>query len=132
MLAFVVIGARAYGRDVRFIDSQMVTTAHWLNEHIEPEALVAVHDIGAIGYFTQRPLIDLAGLITPEVIPIIRNEAALWEFITTRQADYLVTFPTWYPTLVRNPALTGVFMAGAAGAGQADDFMAVYRLNSKP
>ena len=132
VLAFVVIGARAYGRDVHFIDSQMVTTAHWLNEHIEPEALVAVHDIGAIGYFTQRPLIDLAGLITPEVIPIIRNEAALWEFITTRQADYLVTFPTWYPTLVRNPALTGVFMAGAAGAGQADDFMAVYRLNSKP
>jgi hypothetical protein len=132
VLAFVVIGARAYGRDVHFIDSEMVTTARWLNEHIEPKALVAVHDIGAIGYFTQRPLIDLAGLITPEVIPIIRNEAALWEFITARQADYLVTFPTWYPTLVRNSALTGVFSAGAPGAGQADDPMTVYRLNSKP
>ncbi len=101
----------------------MVTTARWLNTHTEPEALIAAHDIGAIGYFTRRPLIDLAGLITPEVIPFIRDEAALGAFISAQQADYLVTFPGWYPDLVQQPALSLIY---ATGPGQ--DSMAVYRL----
>ena len=79
--AFTVIGAQAYGRDVRVIESEMVATARWLATHTETDALLAAHDIGAIGYFTQRPLIDLAGLITPEVIPFIRDEAALYDFV---------------------------------------------------
>jgi len=108
----------------------MVTTAQWLDVHIAPDTLIAAHDIGAIGYFTQRPLIDLAGLITPEIIPIIRDEAALFDFIATRQADYLVTFPSWYPSLIRNPKLTELFSTHAPWAPQAGgDNMTVYRIN---
>jgi hypothetical protein len=129
VLAFTVIGAWAYGRDVRFIESEMVTTAKWLDAHTAPAALIAAHDIGAIGYFTQRPLIDLAGLITPEVIPIIRDEAALFDFIATRPADYLVTFPSWYPDLTRNPKLTELYRTHAPWAPQAGgDNMTVYQI----
>jgi hypothetical protein len=129
VLAFTVIGAQAYGRDVRFIESEMVVTAKWLDAHTAPAALVAAHDIGAIGYFTQRPLIDLAGLITPEVIPIIRDEAALFDFIATRPADYLVTFPSWYPDLTRNPKLTELYRTHAPWAPQAGgDNMTVYQI----
>ncbi|MEM7347040.1 MAG: hypothetical protein AAF485_22600, partial [Chloroflexota bacterium] len=96
LLAFIGVGAQAYGRDVRFIESEMVATAHWLADNTSTESLIAVHDIGAIGYFTQRPLLDLAGLITPEVIPIIRDEAALLQFIEEKEADYVVSFPSWY------------------------------------
>jgi len=128
-LAFTVIGAQAYGRDVRFIESEMVTTAQWLDIHIAPDTLIAAHDIGAIGYFTQRPLIDLAGLITPEIIPIIRDEAALFDFIATRQVDYLVTFPSWYPSLTRNPKLTELYSTHAPWAPQAGgDNMTVYKV----
>jgi hypothetical protein len=127
-LAFTVIGAQAYGRDVRFIESEMVTTAQWLDVHVAPDTLIAAHDIGAIGYFTQRPLIDLAGLITPEIIPIIRDEAALFDFIATRQVDYLVTFPSWYPNLTRNPKLTELYSTHAPWAPQAGgDNMTVYK-----
>lgn len=130
VLAFTVIGAQAYGRDVRFIESEMVAAARWLNEHTEPRAVVAAHDIGALGYFAQRPLIDLAGLITPEIIPIIRDEPALFEFFTTRQADYLVTFPSWYPRLTQNSSLTRLYSTqtpwGPQGGG---DNMVVYQIN---
>lgn len=100
-LAFWLQGARAYGRDVAIIESEMVDTAEWLGQHTSDEALIAAHDIGAIGYFAQRPLLDLAGLVSPEVIPFIRDQAALAAYLDRNQADYLVTFPDWYPELVQ-------------------------------
>ncbi|HKJ37402.1 MAG TPA: hypothetical protein VJ972_01385, partial [Anaerolineales bacterium] len=60
---------------------------------------LGVHDIGAIGYFTQNPIIDLAGLITPDVVPFIRDETRLSEYLDGQDAQYLVTFPSWYPQL---------------------------------
>lgn len=129
LLAFTGIGAAAYGRDVRFIESEMVAAARWLDRRAGAEALVAAHDIGAIGYFTQRPLIDLAGLVTPEVIPFMRDEAALLEFITARRADYLVTFPSWYPQLTQQAGLQPVYITRAPWAPAAGgENMVVYRL----
>jgi hypothetical protein len=128
--AFVFVGAQAYGRDVRFIESEMVATATWLEQHVEPDALIAAHDIGAIGYFTQRPLIDLAGLITPEVVPFIRDEGRLLEFILAKEADYLVTFPSWYPHMTRRQNLKLQYSSGAVWTPQAGgDNMAVYLIS---
>jgi hypothetical protein len=129
VLAFSIVGAQAYGRDVRFIESEMVATARWLDRHVEPGGLIAAHDIGAIGYFSQRPLIDLAGLVTPEVIPFIRDEARLFDFVTANQAGYLVTFPSWYPEMTQNSNLTLLYTTQSPWAPQAGgDNMAVYRI----
>jgi hypothetical protein len=108
-IAFIPIGAAAFATDVAIIDDEMVSVARWLSIHTPPDALIAAHDIGAIGYFARRPLIDLAGLISPEVIPIIRDEDQLGRLIETRRAAYLVTFPDWYPVLLRAPMFTAVF-----------------------
>lgn len=96
---FWVLGARAYARDVAVIESEMVTVAQWLKENTSVGVKIAAHDIGAIGFYAERSLLDLAGLISPEVIPIIRDEAALKDLMDTRGVDYFVTFPGWYPTL---------------------------------
>ncbi|MFN8453591.1 MAG: hypothetical protein U0401_02790 [Anaerolineae bacterium] len=129
LLAFTFIGARAYGRDVRFIQSEMVAVAYWLRDNTVPEALIAAHDIGAIGYFAERPLIDLAGLITPEIIPIIRDEPALFDFINARRAEYLVTFPSWYPQLTRNPRLVPLYSTQTTASQHAgSDNMTVYQI----
>ncbi len=93
-------GARAYGQDVAIIESEMVACSRWIAENTEVEALVAAHDIGALGYFGKRDILDLAGLVDPEVIPYIRNEAALEELLDAQHADYLMTFPGWYPELI--------------------------------
>ncbi|MBN2555331.1 MAG: hypothetical protein JXA97_05275 [Anaerolineales bacterium] len=108
---FLVTGARAYARDVAIIESEMVATAVWLQEHVPKDAVLAVHDIGAIGYFSDRELLDLAGLISPDVIPYIRDENQLAEYLNAEGADYLVTFPDWYPTLTRGREI--IFSTGA-------------------
>ncbi len=126
LVIFLFMGASAYRRDVALIESEMVTTARWVAAHIPPEALVAAHDIGALGYFGERRLLDLAGLVSPEVIPFIRDETRLAAYLTEQGAAYLVTFPGWYPELVNGREV--LFTSGGMLSTQlGGENMAVYR-----
>ncbi len=75
-VAFWGIGAQQYGRDVRIINTEMVDTSKWVRANLPTDDLLAVHDIGALGYFAPRPIFDLAGLVSPEVVPVIRDRPA--------------------------------------------------------
>jgi hypothetical protein len=98
-LAFSFIAARQNAYDIFWIESEMVTTAKWVEQNIPAEALLAVHDIGALGYYVPNPLVDMAGLITPEVVPFIRDEARLADYLDSNSVDYLIAFPSLYPQL---------------------------------
>lgn len=99
-ILFWGIGAWVYGRDVAFIESEMVRTAHWVRTKTTQGDVIAAHDIGALGYFTEREIVDLAGLVSPEVIPFIRDEEQIAYYLDEKKVDYLITFPFWYPELV--------------------------------
>ncbi len=103
--AFILLGAQSYANDVAVIESEMVVTAKWVSANLPPDALIAAHDIGALGYFDNHELIDLAGLISPEVIPFIRDEPKLAEYLNQSGADYLIAFPGFYPLLTENAEL---------------------------
>ena len=124
VIAFQWIGANQNAREVVMIETQMVRVAQWMNENLPADSVLAVHDIGAIGYFTQNPLIDLSGLVSPDVVPFLRDEAKLAGYLNSTGADYLVTFPSWYPELIKARAV--VFQAGLAKFSF-DDNMSVYR-----
>jgi hypothetical protein len=98
-LLFILLGARSYGQDVGLIESEMVDSARWASEHLPAGALIAAHDIGALGFFDDHPLLDLAGLISPEAVPFLRDEARLESFLHERGADYLISFPEFYPEM---------------------------------
>lgn len=104
-LAMYLIAAPAYAADVGFIQTEMVAAAYWINANTEANALIAAHDIGALGYFADRQLLDLAGLVSPDVIPFIRDENRLADYLDEYGADYLVAFPNWYPALSRRGEL---------------------------
>ena len=91
-------GAFAYGDDVAFIEGEMMAMARWIEENAPPDTIVAVHDIGAVGYLTDRPLLDLAGLITPEVIPIMTDAEKLADWMLEHGAEYAIFFPDFSPT----------------------------------
>jgi hypothetical protein len=126
LLSFWLLGARAYARDVSIIETEMVASSRWIAVHTAPGSLIAAHDIGALGYFGGRPIIDLAGLVSPEVIPILRDEGALAQYMNQHGAEYLMTFPGWYPELTHwaQPVFrtTAPFSPAAGGEN-----MVVYR-----
>jgi hypothetical protein len=129
VLAFVAVGAQTYLNDVRIIDTEMVDVAHWLDANTPQDATLAVHDIGAIGYFTERRLLDLAGLVSPEVVPFIRDEDNLFEYIRAQGASYLVTFPSWYPEMTARPEAHLAYQTDSPWTIRAGgDNMAVYEL----
>jgi hypothetical protein len=85
-----------------------------------------VHDIGALGFYVQNPLIDLAGLVSPEVVPFIRDESRLAEYMDANAVDYLITFPSFYPAMISE--LPSVFEAGIEFAPlQFEEHMQVFR-----
>ena len=92
---YLFLGAQAYATDTAFIEHEMITTARWVEANTPPDALIAAHDIGAMGYYGKRPLLDLAGLITPDIIPYLDDMSAIEAYILASDADYLVTAPGW-------------------------------------
>lgn len=98
-LVFVVLGEQALITDNQTIDRLMVQPALWVKDNTKQDAVIAVHDIGAMGFFGDRKIIDLAGLIQPELIPIIRDEQGIKDYLIQSNADYLVAFKDWYPGL---------------------------------
>jgi len=126
LVVFWVVGATHYAQDVAYIESEMVATAKWISTDIPPNALVAAHDIGALGYFGGHALVDLAGLVSPDVIPFLRNEERIVAYLDEQGVTYLVTFPDWYQHLVSG--LSPVFTTGASFAPAfGESNMVVYR-----
>ena len=125
-------GARAFAEDLGFIEHEMIATARWLNEHTDPVDLIAVHDIGAVGYLTDRPLLDLAGLITPQVIPFMTDSEQLMGWMLQQDAAYAVFFADFSPTyesLAADPRLSPVYCTDYAWTqGTGHENMCIYRV----
>lgn len=125
VIGFIVLGANSYAQDVAVIESEMVVTAKWAAENLPEGAVIAAHDIGALGYFDDHALIDLAGLISPEVIPFIRDEPQIAAFLNEEGANYLIAFPGFYPVLTRDAQV--VFVSnGKFSIAFGEQNMAVY------
>lgn len=48
-----------------------VALGQWLSENTEPSESVSFIEIGYLGYFTDNRIIDLVGLVLPDVIPFM-------------------------------------------------------------
>jgi uncharacterized protein (TIGR03382 family) len=94
--------ARLYAWNVDNINDMHVAISRWVEQHTAPDATLALNDIGAITYLSERPVVDLAGLVTPDVIPMLRapdTAAQLAQFLARRDVDYVIIFPNWFPEL---------------------------------
>jgi hypothetical protein len=121
---FWLVGAYTYAQDVALIESEMVATAKWVAGNVPQNEVIAAHDIGALGYYDTHALIDLAGLVSPEVLPFIRDEAKLAEFLDERGAGYLIAFPDFYPLL--SERAEPVFITDGIGPDLGGKNMAVF------
>jgi hypothetical protein len=85
---------------VQNIEAMQVRLGRWVSAHTAPRARLAVNDIGAIAWVSRREIIDLMGLVTPEILPYRRQgEEGVIRFIGEECPDYVIIFPTWFPRL---------------------------------
>ena len=89
-----------YAWGVQNIDAMQVKLGHWVDANLPPKARLALNDIGAIAYVSRRPVVDLMGLVTPEILPYRREgEDGVIRYVAKVCPDYVIVFPTWFPRL---------------------------------
>lgn len=120
----LLTGTGRYAQSVANVEDGDVALAHWVRRHLPPEAVLAVQDVGALGYFTDNRLLDLAGIVTPEIQTAVRRTMSPGDplgrrgmegFLAERRPDYLITYPAWYPEIAgdrdRFPVLHAIAVA---------------------
>jgi hypothetical protein len=96
----LVPAATRYGWAVQNINAMQVHLGHWVDAQLPKSARIALNDIGAIAFFSRREVIDLMGLVTPEIIPYRRRgESGVMEFVSEACPEYVIIFPAWFPRL---------------------------------
>ncbi|MBN1439567.1 MAG: hypothetical protein JW929_09170 [Anaerolineales bacterium] len=95
--AFLWIGAGQFAEDVRLIESEMVAASVWIRDHMPPETVVAAHDIGALGFFGGRRILDLGGVTDLGAVNLLAGKISLREYLERGEADLLMTMPDFYP-----------------------------------
>ena len=94
-----------YAWAVQNINAMQVHIGHWVDLHTPKAARLAVNDIGAIAFVSRRPVIDLMGLVTPEIRPYRREgESGVIRYVEETCPEYLIIFPAWFPRLSAMPA----------------------------
>lgn len=95
-----------YGTEVANIEDMQVAIGKWIDRELPEDSTLAVNDVGAIAYFSQRRVLDTVGLISPEVLSYIEarasRDAAVLDFLRDERPEYAVLFPDWYPDMVAN------------------------------
>jgi hypothetical protein len=89
-----------YAEAVREINAMQVHLGRWVDRTLPKDARLALNDVGAIAYFSRREVVDLIGLVTPEIIQHRREgEAGVLRFLDRQCPDYLIIFPAWFPAI---------------------------------
>jgi hypothetical protein len=98
--------AERYAWGVQNIEAMQVGLGRWVEANTPRGTRLAVNDIGAIAYHSRREIIDLMGLVTPEILPYRRQgEDGVIRFLAETCPDFVIVFPTWFPRLAARPDL---------------------------
>jgi hypothetical protein len=64
----------------------------WFRAHTAPDATIAISDVGAVGYFSERRILDMFGLIDPHIAHLRgrMHYKADADYVLSRQPDYVV------------------------------------------
>ena len=104
-LGLLVPASARYAWAVQNINAMQVHLGHWVARNTPPAARLAVNDIGAIAFVSRRHVLDLMGLVTPDIRPYRRDgEAGVIRYVEEQCPEYLIIFPAWFPRLSAMPA----------------------------
>ena len=66
-------GPPRYLQTLANVEDAGVAAGRWLGERLPPEALLAVQDIGAIKYHLPNRIVDLTGIVNPDILPFLKG-----------------------------------------------------------
>ncbi|MFN8492000.1 MAG: hypothetical protein U0350_30645 [Caldilineaceae bacterium] len=128
----IVTANLTYSGDPR--SSSYLTLAQWIREHTQPGESIAYVEIGYLGYYTDNRIIDLAGLVLPDVVPHIAEGDYAWGFwhYAPDYYIYLADFDWIVEKIHTNPEFTTLYREVATLPGpRSTNFVIYKRLSSR-
>jgi arabinofuranosyltransferase len=99
-----------FAADARDITQMQVEMGRWVKANTPTSATLALSDIGAITYLSGRRVMDIVGLVTPDILPAVsgkpvglERDQAVFDYLARHRPDYVIIIPTWYPYLASSP-----------------------------
>ncbi len=80
----------------RYITDRQVRTALWMRDRLPESAVIATHDVGAIAFYSGKRIVDMVGLISPEMIQNIGNLDKLRESLVQQKVTHLAVLRNWF------------------------------------
>jgi hypothetical protein len=124
-------GIATYTGDIR--GESYTRLGQWFRENTRPTDSLAFVEIGYLGYYTDNRIIDLEGLILPDILPHIVQKDLAWGF-WHYQPDYFVYLPDfdWVLSSIQSDPRFGQMYTPVAQlpGPQQTDFIIYRRLKS--
>jgi hypothetical protein len=99
------VAQRDFAARVRHIADIQVAAALWCRDHLPRTAIIATHDIGALGFYSGRPIVDVVGLLDRGIHGHIGDPEATLEFMRARRVTHLAFLTNWIEVPNENPLM---------------------------
>ncbi len=97
----------SYGDRIKKINNLQVYIGRWAAQHLPSDATIASREVGAIGYFSERRMVDLGGTIDPQGVSYLRRQGALdtnlLAFLQEVKPSHLAIRPSEIHDLAQRP-----------------------------
>ncbi len=68
VLANTMYWNKVYDANLEFMQDVRIPAAHFVGDNFSQDEMCAAFDIGALRFFSRRPIVDLGGLVDPNVV----------------------------------------------------------------
>jgi hypothetical protein len=136
LLAPLIMGVIATGWHVDARSEVYTEIGHWLAAHTPPEASIGTLEVGIIGYYARRTMIDFAGLIQPDVArqftaSTTYQESAAWT-IQTHQPDYVLLHSEPFANVANSDWFQATYQPVRDFADTRTQWLTLYRRSESP
>jgi hypothetical protein len=93
-------------QSVRYLLDRQANMGKWIAENTSADARIATHAIGAVGYYGDRYLVDMKGVVSPSVVPLIGDLPALVSLLDAEKVQYIAAMRDEFEVVNVNPLVT--------------------------
>ena len=110
MPALAALASRCSPQGGRRCPRRTSDTGRWIAQNTSASATLATIDIGHLGYWSGRPIIDIVGLAQPDVAPTL-PQGDFGYAIRHYQPEMVLIGYTWLPEIQDNALVSGKLRA---------------------
>ena len=98
--------SKYYAFCCKYVYDRHVKTSYWFRDNTTDSDIIAAHDIGAIGFYAKRKIVDIAGLINPDLVKESYKEnynEIITEYFKKNGVTYITFYREWFMIKNQNP-----------------------------